>query len=193
MAGQVQIRNAELVSLLSADFINCWIPIAQAVLTEPAAVITFDNIPGNFRAIVLSVQARSDAQSEEDYVTLQFDEDVGNNYDWIRVYFECSATSYSCNLAQTSMQIGQVDGASARVQNYPTFTTWVIGHALVDREKWVYTENSGRFGDVSASTDLRIALFRGRWRDTSAVGQIDLAMATGNFEAGSRLALYGIL
>ena len=87
-SGQLQIRNAEQASLLSADFINCWIPLEQVVLEESVEEVVFYDISQDFRSLMLIVQCRTDNADEEDEFRLQFNADAGANYDWLNVWFD---------------------------------------------------------------------------------------------------------
>lgn len=173
-----------------------WQFIAEQVLTGSVASATFSAIPVDYSFLVLVCEARSDRIAEADTVALRFNADAGNNYDYIfrggqnGNIFTCTAV-----IATSSIPIAQIDASNARANNFPGWMTYILGYNDTDRDKWLSTPSSGSFGDVSATSDLRIIDYRGRWRnDSDIVTSINLLPLFGsNFVSGSRFRLYAVL
>ena len=194
--GQLQIRNTEQAALLSADFVNCWVPIEQVVLEESVTEIVFVDISQRFRSLFLIIQCRTDYADEEDEFRLQFNGDAGANYDWLNVWFDCNVDphEHECMRGDISIKVTTCEAALSRANNYSTSTHLFPGYTEMDREKWIITSQSGRFGDVSADTDLGLGFARGRWQSLEAITRIRIFPENGtNFVPGCQFALYGII
>jgi hypothetical protein len=172
-----------------------WQFITEEVVSSAAASVTLSGIPGTYRTLVLLTETRSTYSNEYDYLYVRFNGDSGSNYDFIRFYFRVgsSTPSFVYGRADTAMMLGYPEGATSRADTWAASETWLPGYSRTDREKWAYTPNAGRFGDVDADNNLRISFHRARWRNTAAITSITLYCANGNIDAGSVFSLYGIL
>ena len=190
-----QVRNSELVDLLRADFVNCWIPVRQAVLAAPAAAVTFANLPQNYRALALFTQARTDRPAEIDNLNWRANGDAGARYDrsWIQRY-GAALTSGEARAA-TQAYGGLAEAANSRANCFaPTIIFWP-DYSRSDREHYSLSF-SCIVGDLSADGDLGLTFRGSHWRPAvlAAITSLTLRPETGpNFVAGSRFALYGIL
>jgi hypothetical protein len=195
MTGPIQVRNDELVSMLGADFINCWIPLQQVVLESEEDAIAFEDIAQEFRTLVIQIQARTDYAAEFDYVDMRFNEDSGANYDWMQARIQCDGgTTRVCARGATFAEIAHVEGTNSTANVFTTANIWLIGYALTDRYKEAFSGIHGRWGDLQDNLDIRMTLARGLWHNTEPISHIALFPENGsNFEALSRFALYGIL
>jgi len=132
---------------------------------------------------------------ENDVVLLTFNNDGGPNYDYVR--FRARADNNlqaGGNTGQNAMQIAQIEAANSRANVFTPVVIWIQGYKFADREKIAYSSNSGALGDRSALADMFIRFDRGAWRSQVAITRIDLGLLNGtNFEAKSRVELYGIL
>ena len=193
--GQLQRRNAELVDLLSADFINCWIPIQQLVLTSAYSFVAFSDIPQEFRSLVLFGQARSDRDDELDVLRVRFNGDAGNNFNYAQSDFYCpDIIGTHCELAATSIQAGICEGATSEANAYAPFFLLFPGYSKPDRTKYVASHHSGRVGDLSVVGDMRQALAQGYWENLEPVTSIMVYPGVGeNFVADCVFELYGVL
>jgi hypothetical protein len=190
--GQLQIRNPELVDLLSADFINCWIPIEQVVLQETVSFVMFEDIPQDFRALVLSGQIRTSRDAEQDVLRVRFNES-SSNYDYIHVDFFCTnVTDTDCGQAVSSIQAGLCEGASSMCDVYSPFAFRLPGYARTDRRKWLVLLQGGRIGSLERW--LRISLSRGLWENLEPVTSVMVYPGIGpNFVPNCIFELYGVL
>lgn len=193
--GQLQRRNAELVDLLSADFINCWIPINQVVLQETVASVTLSSIPQNFRSLVLFGQIRTDRTAEVDGLAVRFNDDNGNNYNYVEASFYCTDTIATvCSRGTTQIRSGKCEGSSSLANTYAPFSWILPGYAKLDRTKWLKSLQSGPMGDLSTDADMQIVSNRGLWSNLEPVTSITIFPEIGpNFVRGCILELYGVL
>ena len=193
--GQLQRRNAELVDLLSADFINCWIPIEQVVSAEAYSFVTFRDIPQNFRALVLAGQIRTDRIAEQDVLRVRLNDDSGNDYNYIQADLYCTDTiSTDCDRGASSFQAGLCEAVNSRTDTYAPFLLRFPGYARLDRTKWMVLLQGGRIGIPVADDDLRISFNRGLWEILEPITSVTLFPGVGpNFVPNCIFELFGIL
>lgn len=185
-------REAErLRTLLPGE----WDLIAESALTGSAASVTLSSIPGDYRALVLLTQLRTDVAGENDGSLWRANGDTGNNYDRTYGTFVGNNTSFSGgNTGASSAYCTRAEGGNARASNFANGLCWWPGYALTDREKASFTPNTPNFGNVSAVADLYIVFYAGRWRNTAAITSLTFLPSLGaNFVSGSRFTLYGVL
>jgi len=193
--GQLQRRNSELVDLLSADFINCWIPIDQVIIAECITSVTFADIPQDFRSLALLGQIRSSRAAELDGVVLRFNGDIGNNYNYVEAAFFCSDTvSTVCSRGTSRIRSGKCDAANSHADTFAPYGCLFPGYARVDRTKWSQSLQSGPMGDLSADADMQIVINRGLWERTEPITSITIFPEIGpDFANGCIFELYGVL
>jgi hypothetical protein len=169
--------------------------IDEVVLTGSAASISFTGIDDSYRDLMLPCQARSDQATEYDNAAMRFNNDSGNNYDWVyKGAHAGNVFAASGGAGVNLIRIAQIEAANSRANVFTPFVIWIQGYRFTDRETLAYSSNSGRFGDRSGLVDLFIRDHRGAWRSQNAVTRIDLFPTTGpNFVSGSRFTLYGLL
>jgi hypothetical protein len=176
------------------EVIGRWDFIDETVLAADAATVTLANIPQNYRTLVLVSHVRSTRADDGDSLYARFNGDSGNNYDWLYMYYNSAAGATGGQArARNVCYLGNVEGANSRADNYSGLVTWFPGYSMTDQEKWVFTPNSGPFGDVSADADLYVLNSRARWRNTNAITSIQMRMLFGNISDGSCFTLYGVL
>lgn len=172
---------------LALDFIS------ETILSASAASVTFSNIPQTFRHLQIIVTARTDVAAESDVVALRFNGDSGNNYDRISLTATGGSVVGAVARAGSLITIGSTEGANSRAAVFaPTFGL-IFGYAISGQEK-TCLGLSVNFGNLSADTDVVLALRGGLWRKDNVITSITILPATGpNFVSGSRFQLYGIL
>lgn len=164
--------------------------IGATILGSAAASISFTSISGGYNNLRLIVVGRTSHASFDQEIRLRFNGDTGSNYDW-QFGKDTSATALAAeeDFAKTYAFIGNVLGTSGPA-NIPGIT-------VVDIPLYAGTtfHKTGLFhaGEVGQSTgDDRFRWGHFTWRDTSAITQVDVSPAGGNFVAGSAAFLYGI-
>lgn len=169
-------------------------PIAETVLTAPAASVTLANIPGNYRTLLYVIQARSDRVAEAEGFVLRCNADAGANYDWVDIHTSIAVgPTRGGARAATAISIGGIEAANARANNFAETMAYLPGYALTASEKHVHAF-SGYYGDASADADVYAFYNRGRWRNVNAITSLTVIPNLGpNFVAGSRFTLYGVL
>lgn len=158
--------------------------IDRVELTAPQAVVTFDNIPQNFEALLIHIYARSDVAAAAAHVGFQFNDDAaGGNYPWGRLLGSGAVVTA---LRAASRNLLFIPGDTAGANEFGGGTALLPGYYKDDRHKCVITL-SGRAEDL-------IGLLSARWASVAAVIKIELVSeGANNFMAGSVFELEGIL
>ena len=153
-----------------------YIPLANRTLTSGAASITFANIPGTYRDLILVMAGGS---SSNQSIWLQFNGDTGSNYPWVYM-----AGNGSSAFSGSSTSSGLFVGSSLN-DNNNNFISEILDYSVTDKQKTVLSRDNNTSGQV-----LRIA---GRWANTAAITQIRiLGNGSHNLNSGFSAALYGI-
>lgn len=193
--GQIQHRNSELVDLLSADFINCWMPIEQVVLQESYCAVTFKNIPQEFRTLVLMGQIRSDRSAEVDGLIARFNDDNGNNYDYVEAsLFHIDTISTVAARGTSRIRGGKCDAANSVDDVFAPFQWMLAAYSRTDRKKWLKSPYGGRMSNLSVDANMQITLNQGLWEKLEPITSVTVFPEIGpNLVPGCILELYGIL
>ena len=146
---------------------------------------TFDanNLSQDYAHLTMRLSARG---SQSENIIARFNNDSGANY-WQQVITATTNTVVSAGAAgQTSMHIGYVD---------PTTANWGSGMVI---DVTNYSEVTPHFKTISASMAGGLSAFYwvgggGMWGNTAAITRVQILPSAGNFIAGSRLTVYGLL
>lgn len=186
------LRPDETIAILQADFVNCWIPIAQVTLAAPAASVTFASIPQNFRTLVSVTLARTDRNANSDVANWQANGDGGANYDYVAVYGNNSLAGSAAVVAQTSCQDSAIEGNTSRANCFGGGLTFWPNYRSATAEK--ESINVSGIESVPSAASMWVWLRVGHWRSTAAITSLTFLPNIGpNFVAGSIFQLYGIL
>jgi len=167
------------------------------VLAGTAASVDFTNLNTNYGSIYQHLQVRVAARSSQtgSLVGLRIrlgvsSIDTAANYSHHQLYGMNNAVSSFGAGDVTFIFAAAIAGSSAPAS---AFGASVID--LLDPFETTKNKTSRALGGVAAGTGTDqsyIALESGSWRNTSAVGQLRVYPAFGNFEIGSRFSLYGM-
>lgn len=154
-----------------------------------AANVEFTSIPATYTHLQIRGIARDARVANEDSISLKYNNDSGNNYfGYHEIYGDGStAAGFAGNASTTQMLLDRIAGNSA--------TASVFGAVIIDILDYANTNKykTQRFlGGVDRNGAGAIAFGSGLWMSTSAINQITLAGANGNFSQYTQFALYGI-
>ena len=158
------------------------VAIATTTLGSAAANITFSSIPNTYTDLRLVIVGTASANA---LVTIQFNNDTGNNYS--ETYLFGSGSSVST---------GQVTSAN-NIYDYSVFTN-DSNVAMVTINIFSYAGSTNKTVLLAGSGDKngsgRTSREVGLWRSTSAITSVKLFGYSGaNFNTGTTATLYGIL
>jgi hypothetical protein len=175
---------------------RAWIEIEDQVLSSPAASITFSSITDRYRHLMLVGMVRSTRASTVDVLLARLNGDSGGNYDWIWTHARHETTTSQPVFASgggagaTAAQVLYVCADSTPANIYSPFRVLFPDYRNTSIYK-SYEANGGM--EISAGAEgVYKTLGSGTWKSTSAVTQIELSMLIENFDAQSRVTLYGL-
>lgn len=170
-----------------------WSLIAETVLTQSAASITFATIPQTYRHLILLSSARTDRVLTVDNISVRFNADAGNNYDKQEVYGNNAAVGGgTASLGVTAIPAAVCDAANSRANSFGGGHIFILNYTNTNFEKDIYGI-SGNEGTPTSATMFAMLRY-GHWRSQAAITSITILPGTGpNFVANSIFQLYGVL
>ena len=165
-------------------------PIADNLLTSPAASIDFSAIPATFAHLLLVVRAQSAVAANGDDLFVRLNADAGAHYSYYGNQTNTAATAIvSAYSTANGCNIGTCPGASLSTRYFSTNTLLIPGYADAAHAK--HAKGDGGF--VTTNTALSwLSSYMNLWDDTSVINELTLRAAGGNLTVGTRATLYGI-
>jgi len=180
--------------LITASQINS-LPVRLAEVELAAAASNFDFIlfPNQYAHYLVHITARSNGAGINAQIRLRLNGDASPIYTWIYIYSAATGISVVSGLANDSILIGHVPGASAAGGVWgqwqillPDFSSG--GSSL--RKKIVVSE--GGWAQHVTSGNQVVAEGAGGWDSNSSVYRLELYPSAGSWVAPSSCALYGL-
>jgi hypothetical protein len=157
-----------------------------------AATIDFQNIPAIFSHLLLELYGRGDAAATTVNVLGRFNNDTAANYDheWFQGSGSGGTVTTAENLAQSSIFLGSIPGATAPANVASGLRADLHGYAATTFQKSLLAQNGVKAGTTTGL--LFNYLVSGYWRSTAAINRLTLLLSSGNFAQGSQAILYGL-
>lgn len=165
--------------------------IESVVLANPLPSVTFRDIPGQFGALLLHWQTRSDAAVTDQSSWMRFNGDAGANYDW-QNHYAAAATFHGIEGAVGAIQgrCGACTGASAPAGRACSGQLLIPNYAGATFHKVVqYTAALPR---AATTGDTLLLTGMTNWRSTNPIREMQIFPNAGNFIAGCLFTLYGM-
>jgi hypothetical protein len=163
--------------------------IAESTLGS-AGAIQFAAIPGTYRSLMLVIEARSASAVGADNCFIRFNGDSGSNYDNELLTASAATPASAELLAASRTLLGQIPGTTAAAGSVGSVSCIIPDYAGTTWQKTLTATGANALG--TSSGDIRAVQSAGRWRNTAAITQIDIAADGGNLITGSRATLYGL-
>jgi hypothetical protein len=171
--------------------------LSDTTLGAPAASFDIQNISQSYKHLRLILVSRSArAAQTEDPITLIFNNDSGNNYDYVAFQFfgtdsGTATASRDEQIAGASFRPGTQPAASSAAGAHGETTIDIANYAATVFRKGFVSHCSAKLDDASGS--MRNYSCAGEWRSTAAITRVTFATANAqNFITGSRLSIYGL-
>lgn len=153
--------------------------------------VTFSNIPPLFRDLRVVVMGRSDDAEVLDTLNLLFNSG-GGNYDYALRNVNGAGTTSNTTAVNSSL------GAVAAFLSGADAPAGAAGSAVIDIPNYrsslhKVAHGLSTFKTGTTTADINTAHAAIHWRDTTAINRVVVSLAGGDFVAGSRVALYGII
>ena len=159
-------------------------------VTTPGTSITISSIPGTYLNLKLVGVLQGNA-STQDGVSLQFNGDSGDNYDYSFIYGGGSLGASGNHGDGQSSAVVAFLADSGQVAHYPSPVEILIPTYAGTTFWKTFLANSMR--NSNGNPDFDVAYIGGGWHNTAAITSITLFPNTGpNFTAGSTISIYGL-
>lgn len=160
-----------------------YIPLANVTLASNSTSVTFSNIPGIFKDLVLVGNWTNSSTSSAG--RLQVNGDSGANYNGVWITANGSSTASGNEASQTSARIaGAISGPDNGYTNYVSLH--FMDYAATDKHKTIIS----RFGSANRESQATAS----RWASTSAITSIRFFDILGQtFQTGATFSLYGVV
>ena len=158
-------------------------PIASTTLSTAAASITFSSIPQTYTDLrIVFLESSSNGATQ----TLNFNGDFGTSYN-NTLFAGNGGTMYNWSDSNVSRIIIDyfVSGGSATIPAFKTID--IFSYTTTRFKSTLYTNSNDQNGSGSNEKGVGI------WTGNDAVTSLTLGRASGNYLAGTRATLYGIL
>ena len=163
--------------------------IFSTTLTAKSGTISTGTLPTGYRDLVIRGRARSDAAFIGSGVFVAFNGDTTNaNYSYVRDFSTTTQSSFESNIAGKERKIAIIAAANAAANTFGVFTLTIYSHESTTNLK-SYNSVSGS-ANTAASMDT--SRFAGKRLSTDAISTISFSLVSGDFEAGSSIAVYGV-
>jgi hypothetical protein len=168
-----------------------WVPvngkakIFESILSSTVSSLSA-SVPSWATGIEVVWTARTSAAVAASNLQLQFNSDVGTNYQWQEIQIEnTTVTGSSSGGATTMIQIGVMPGANSTA-NYFGCGDFVVPNSAGS----VFKTAVGKAFAQDTVTDSFIGTYGGQWASTAAITGLLIKPSTGSFVAGSSLTVY---
>jgi hypothetical protein len=161
-------------------------PLATVTLGTAVSSVTFSSIPATYRDLILVSQVRSTRAATDDDLYLQFNNDTGNNYSWVRMAGNGSTTASSSGTGVNYMRVGNdITAANSTANVFANVVAQIQDASATDKHKT----------GLSRSDNSLVATYAlaHRWANTNAITTVKVYCAVGSLAAGSTLNLYGVI
>ena len=160
--------------------------ISSNVLSSIAASVTFSSIPATYTDLVVRFSTRADTSNQ---INLTVNATSGGTaYSWTRLRGNGSTTASGRSSNDSSFGL---PGAS--VETAATANTFSSGEVYIPSYTASQSKPMGSFNtQEDNSTTSFINTNAGLYSSNTAISEIKLAAASGNFVSGSSFYLYGI-
>ncbi len=162
-----------------------YIALANITLSSSASSVTFGSIPSSYKDLVLVASVRSTRASTDDDLYLQFNNDTGNNYSWVRMTGNGSTATSSSGSGVSYMRVGHDITAANAISG-------VLANVLVQLNDAGATDKHKTGLSRSDNPLIGTYAVAQRWANTARIETIKVYCAVGSLAIGSTFALYGI-
>lgn len=153
--------------------------IATITLTSSASSVTFSSIPQDYRDLI--VVARFFYDTSNTYTLYELNNQAQSGSLYTNVFMDTFSGPTSGNSIGNIFEYHKTVTSSTPIQAQMN----LLDYSATDKHKTSLI----RFGEASGSM---VGAYATRWANTAAVTSLVLKTNSGNFQAGSTIAIYGI-
>jgi hypothetical protein len=168
-------------------FPNSYESIQTVTVGTATSTMTFTSIPSTYTHLQIRGMLNGTAAGTYNNVRMGFNADSGANYSSHLIYGDGASAGAQAETSGTRMY-GQILISQASTSSYVGVGVIdILDYANTNKYKTVRSLNG-----IDLAGSGQIELSSGNWRNTNAITSIEFVTASGNFNVGSTLALYGI-
>jgi hypothetical protein len=156
-----------------------YVQLNSITLAAASASVEFNNIPQNYRDLVLIINASTDA-ARFPRVVLNGDSGTTN---YLRITMDGNGTTAQSATGTVSFITISGNTNSDTSFAYQSITNF-LDYSATDKHKTSLT----RVGSVNSS----VSAIASRWINTAAISRLQAILDAGTYSAGSTFAIYGI-
>lgn len=165
------------------------VKIESVTLTVAAATITFAAIPQSWTHLYLVGFTRGDSAVAANQVLGNFNADTAANYDYQYLLGNAAAGNQGEFFAANQFQLANQPAGTAGANLFCSFDAEIGYYSGAANQKSVLSRWSNKVG--TSSGNIEVGELGGHWRSSAAITSLTLKTNSGNFVAGSYVALYG--
>ncbi len=155
-----------------------------------SANLDFSGIASTFKHLFLIGSILQDGAVVDADVDVKFNNDGGANYNEQSLRGANVTVSATAAVTQTSANAGTYPGTNATANHIGQIIMHIANYANTNFFKTFTVDFSSIPNNTVA--DFDVGNIGGTWLDASAIDQITLVAASGNFDTGTEVSLYGI-
>lgn len=154
--------------------------ITTQTLIASSGTVTFSNIPGTFKDLMLECVGTVASSTPALYI--RFNGDTGTNYSYTGLQGDGSTATSS---RQSNISTNQLNFAGGPNGTTPyVITANIMSYANTSVNKTTVSRASNAAGGASSVVNL--------WRSTAAITSFVLSMSSGDIGSGSTFKLWGV-
>lgn len=158
-------------------------------ITTATATIPFASIPQTgYRNLRLVITGRGDTAATSSVLRINFNTDTGTNYNSQVGSFSSGTAAGSRTTSETFGRIANLACASALGSSASAITLDILNYVGTSHFK---TWMSDSFVNDNSVPAPEVNTHSGYWASTAAITSLSLSLASGNFDVGTYVCLYG--
>lgn len=166
------------------------IRIADTTLGSSQSSIDLSSLPGNFAHLLIVASCRGDSVAPSQQMLLRLNGDSAANYDYWNLKSGSAITVTDIQPGATSIVLGEFPCANAPAAVFGSHVIEILDYTNGSKQRAVHCSSVAKLGTSTGQGVLYDAA--GHWRSASAVTEITIIPAAGNFVTNSRLTVYGL-
>ena len=166
---------------------NTYVKISSYTASTAVATIDFSSIPSTYTDLIVKVSSRSSTATFPTNLRMYFNATGGTGYSFRILRGSGSAATSINSSGNDHIQIDNTDAVSATASTFDNTEVYIPNYAGSNAK----SVSSDGVSENNA-TEAYAQLAAGLWT-TTAINQITLSLAAGNFVQYSTATLYGIL
>lgn len=164
------------------------IKIAEWISDGSVGTHTFSDIPEYYDDLIVVVNGRASAASDDTQLYMRFNGDTGNNYRTQVNFFTGGLTAFAGNSAiGDGISLPQITSATSTAAKASGMAAEIFAYANTTFHKQVSAKSS----EVYTGSEARSQLNAGSWASVAAINSLTVyAGSSSNFEAGTKITVY---